>query len=288
MKEPVEPGASAPESLDRDSGFVRELGLFDSSMVVIGAMIGSGIFIVPADMARNIGSAGWLLVAWLFTGVLTIAAALSYGELASMMPRAGGMYVYLREAFSPVCGYLYGWTLFTVIQTGTIAAVAVAFARFLGVLLPAVSEQRYLIPPAAYQRTLCGFAVLGSTGRHFGHRAAYLDKLQGNSLRQDYPESVHLGKGSGSCRAHPGGTNAGREPCGHTRKPAYVLETSRLYAGERRIDRGHYVWPVRGDLRFSIGLLVFGRCLARYYVCGGRSETAGLDDPARADRGDAP
>src|SRR6478735_3755744 len=147
MKEHVEPGASAPESLDRESGFVRELGLFDSSMVVIGAMIGSGIFIVPADMARNIGSAGWLLVAWLFTGVLTIAAALSYGELASMMPRAGGMYVYLRDAFSPVCGYLYGWTLFTVIQTGTIAAVAVAFARFLGVLLPAVSEQHYLIPP---------------------------------------------------------------------------------------------------------------------------------------------
>jgi basic amino acid/polyamine antiporter, APA family len=147
MKEPVEPGASAPESLDRETGFIRELGLFDSSMVVIGAMIGSGIFIVPADMARNIGSAGWLLVAWLFTGVLTVAAALSYGELASMMPRAGGMYVYLREAFSPVWGYLYGWTLFTVIQTGTIAAVAVAFARFFGVLLPAVSEQRYLIPP---------------------------------------------------------------------------------------------------------------------------------------------
>ena len=103
---------------------------------------------------------------------------------------------------------------------------------------------------AAYQRTLCGFAVLRSTGRHSGHRAAYLDKLQGNSLRQDYPESVHLGKGSGACRAYPGGTNARREPCGHTRKPAYVLETSRLYAGERRIDRGHYVWPVRGDLRF--------------------------------------
>src|SRR6185312_13079186 len=87
------------------------------------------------------------LVAWVFTGVLTISAALSYGELASMMPRAGGMYVYLREAFSPVWGFLYGWTLFTVIQTGTIAAVAVAFARFLGVLLPAVSEQRYLVSP---------------------------------------------------------------------------------------------------------------------------------------------
>jgi APA family basic amino acid/polyamine antiporter len=147
MKEPVESSASAPESVDHETGFVRELGLFDSAMVVIGAMIGSGIFIVPADMARNIGSAGWLLAAWVFTGVLTIAAALSYGELASMMPRAGGMYVYLREAFSPVWGFLYGWTLFTVIQTGTIAAVAVAFARFTGVLLPAISEQRYIIPP---------------------------------------------------------------------------------------------------------------------------------------------
>ena len=135
------------QAIDRETGFVRELGLFDSAMVVIGVMIGSGIFIVPADMARNIGSPGWLMVAWAFAGVLTISAALSYGELASMMPRAGGMYVYLREAFSPVWGFLYGWTLFTVIQTGTIAAVAVAFARFSGVLWPAVSEQRYLIAP---------------------------------------------------------------------------------------------------------------------------------------------
>lgn len=147
MKDRVELHPSAPGSIDRDTGFIRELGLFDSSMVVIGAMIGSGIFIVPADMARNIGSAGWFLVAWLVTGALTLAAALSYGELASMMPKAGGMYVYLREAFSPACGFLYGWTLFTVIQTGTIAAVAVAFARFLGVLAPAVSEDRYLISP---------------------------------------------------------------------------------------------------------------------------------------------
>ncbi len=134
-------------SIDQQTGFVRELGLFDSTMVVIGVMIGSGIFIVPAEMARNIGSAGWLLVAWAFAGVLTISAALSYGELASMMPKAGGMYVYLREAFSPLWGFLYGWTLFTVIQTGTIAAVAVAFARFSGVLWPVISEERYLVPP---------------------------------------------------------------------------------------------------------------------------------------------
>lgn len=130
-----------------DSGFIRELGLFDSVMIVIGVMIGSGIFIVTADMSRMIGSAGWTLVAWVVTGVLTIAAAMSYGELASMMPQAGGMYVYLSEAFSPMWGFLYGWTLFTVIQTGTIAAVAVAFARFAGVLWPTLSEQNYIIPP---------------------------------------------------------------------------------------------------------------------------------------------
>lgn len=138
---------SEVEAVDKETGFVRELGLFDSSMIVIGAMIGSGIFIVPADMARNIGSPGWLLVAWLFTAVITVAAALSYGELAAMFPKAGGMYLYLREAFSPIVGFLYGWTLFMVIQTGTIAAVAVAFARYTGVLIPGISEDRYLISP---------------------------------------------------------------------------------------------------------------------------------------------
>jgi APA family basic amino acid/polyamine antiporter len=116
-------------------------------MVVIGVMIGSGIFIVPADMARILGGPGWLLAAWVFAAVLTIAAAFSFGELASMMPGGGGMYLYLREAYSPLWGFLYGWTLFTVIQTGTIAAVAVAFARFLGVLAPSISESRYLVTP---------------------------------------------------------------------------------------------------------------------------------------------
>jgi APA family basic amino acid/polyamine antiporter len=125
----------------------RELGFFDSTMMVAGAMIGSGVFIVAADMARTIGSPGWFLVAWIFAAALTIAAGLSYGELSSMLPGAGGMYLYLREAYSPLWGFLYGWTLFTVIQTGTIAAVAVAFARFLGVLAPAVSESKYLFAP---------------------------------------------------------------------------------------------------------------------------------------------
>src|SRR5690242_12153527 len=116
-------------------------------MVVVGSMIGSGIFLVSAGMGRQTGSPGLLLVAWIVTGVLTIAAALSYGELAGMMPRAGGQYVYLREAYSPLWGFLYGWTLFMVIQTGTIAAVAVAFARFTGVLFPAIAENQYLIAP---------------------------------------------------------------------------------------------------------------------------------------------
>jgi len=130
---------------DRSPGFVRGLGLLDSTMIVAGSMIGSGIFIVSADIARQVGSAGWLLVVWLLTGVLTVIAALSYGELAAMLPRAGGQYVYLREAYSPLWGFLYGWTLFLVIQTGTIAAVAVAFAKFLGVLLPQISESHKFV-----------------------------------------------------------------------------------------------------------------------------------------------
>ncbi|MEO6724737.1 MAG: amino acid permease [Blastocatellia bacterium] len=131
----------------QEEKFVRGLGLLDSTMIVAGSMIGSGIFIVSADMARQLGSPGWLLVAWLITGFLTVVGALSYGELAAMMPKAGGQYVYLREAFSPLWGFLYGWTLFLVIQTGTIAAVAVGFARFLGVLWPKVSETNYLVEP---------------------------------------------------------------------------------------------------------------------------------------------
>src|SRR4029077_8502023 len=110
-------------------------------------MIASGSFIVSPEMARNIGSPGWLLGAWVLTGVLTLIGALSYGELAAMMPRAGGQYVYLREAFSPLWGFLYGSTLFLVIQTGTIAAVAVGFARYFGVLAPWIAEDHYLVPP---------------------------------------------------------------------------------------------------------------------------------------------
>jgi APA family basic amino acid/polyamine antiporter len=154
--------AAAPPTKTEAAHFVRGLGLFDSVMIVIGVMIGSGIFIVSADMARNVGSPGWLLVAWAFAGLLTIFAALSYGELASMMPEAGGMYIFLREAFSPLSGFLYGWTLFTVIQTGTIAAVSVAFARFLGLVWPVVGESNYIIEPI---RLSSGYAVSLSTAQ---------------------------------------------------------------------------------------------------------------------------
>lgn len=130
-----------------ETKFVRGLGLLDSTMIVAGSMIGSGIFIVSADISRQVGSPGWLLVVWVITGLLTLIGALSYGELAAMMPKAGGQYVYLREAFSPLAGFLYGWTLFLVIQTGTIAAVAVGFGRYLGILWPTISETNYLIPP---------------------------------------------------------------------------------------------------------------------------------------------
>src|SRR5688500_19971525 len=130
-----------------DTEFKGGPGLYASTMVVIGAMIGSGIFLVSAEMGRQTGSPGLLLTAWIVTGVLTLAAALSYGELAAMMPRAGGQYVYLREAFSPLWGFLYGWTLFMVIQTGTIAAVAVGFARYFGALVPWIAEDHYLISP---------------------------------------------------------------------------------------------------------------------------------------------
>src|SRR5882724_10829348 len=127
MPETEKTVASPGQPSSPPRGFVQGLGLLDSTMIVAGSMIGSGIFIVSADISRQVGSAGWLLVVWLITGALTVSAALSYGELAAMMPRAGGQYVYLREAYSPLWGFLYGWTLFLVIQTGTIAAVAVGF-----------------------------------------------------------------------------------------------------------------------------------------------------------------
>jgi basic amino acid/polyamine antiporter, APA family len=125
--------------------FKRSLNLVDSTAIVVGSMIGSGIFIVTADMSRTLGSPGWMLLAWVIAGLMTIFAAMTYGELASMMPKAGGQYIYLREAYNPLTGFLYGWTLFTVIQTGSIAAVAMAFSKFSGVLIPWISESNILL-----------------------------------------------------------------------------------------------------------------------------------------------
>ncbi|HEX8078151.1 MAG TPA: amino acid permease, partial [Chthoniobacterales bacterium] len=157
------PGTAATQET-RNGGFVKGLGLLDSTMIVAGSMIGSGIFIVSSIIARQVGSPGWLLVVWIVTGVLTLMAALSYGELAAMMPKAGGQYVYLREAFSPLWGFLYGWTLFLVIQTGTIAAVAVGFGRYTGVLIPWISESNYIIAPirlGSYAFSLSTAQLLG-------------------------------------------------------------------------------------------------------------------------------
>ena len=139
----------------QQSGLVRALGPIDATMIVMGSMIGSGIFITSAESSRLSGAPGWLLLAWAVAGVMTITGALCCSELATMMPRAGGVYVFLREAYGPSIGFLYGWTLFLVIQTGTIAAVAIAFAKFLGVFVAAVSSDSYLVAPIS----LGGYAI---------------------------------------------------------------------------------------------------------------------------------
>ena len=124
--------------MQEETSFKRSLGLVDATMIVAGSMIGSGIFIVSADMARSVGSGSWLILLWVITGIMTVFAAISYGELSSMFPKAGGQYVYLKEAYNPLVGFLYGWSFFSVIQTGTIAAVGVAFSKFAGHFIPAL------------------------------------------------------------------------------------------------------------------------------------------------------
>jgi APA family basic amino acid/polyamine antiporter len=149
--------SAAPEA--SSTKLVRGLGLIDASMIVVGSMIGSGIFIVSAESARLVGAPGWLLVAWAMAGVLTITGALCCAELAAMWPHAGGQYVFLREAYDPSLGFLFGWSLFLIIQTGTIAAVAVAFANFTGVLTSSVSADRYIVAPHGFG----GYAISLST-----------------------------------------------------------------------------------------------------------------------------
>src|SRR5216110_940104 len=137
---PTDAAPSQPQS-----EFVKAMSLTDATMLVAGSMIGSGIFIVSADISRKVGSPWFLLLAWILTGVITLLGELAYGELAAMFPRAGGQYVFLRESMGPLWGFLYGWTLFLVIQTWTIAAVAVAFGRFLGVFFPAISSTHWIV-----------------------------------------------------------------------------------------------------------------------------------------------
>lgn len=149
-------GAAAPET-----ELVKGLGLLDSTMIVVGSMIGSGIFIVSADIARQVQSPALLLIVWIVTGVMTMIGALSYGELAAAMPKAGGQYVYLREAFGPLWGFLYGWSLLTVIQTATVAAVAIAFAKFTGVLIPWFSSTSWILKMGTFGPYRLWFGELG-------------------------------------------------------------------------------------------------------------------------------
>ena len=153
------------ESPGDQPSLVRRLGPLDATMIVVGSMIGSGVFITSAESARLTGAPGWLLLAWAVAGVMTITGALCCSELATMMPRAGGVYVFLREAYGPSLGFLFGWTLFLVIQTGTIAAVAVAFAKFVGVFAPAIATDNYLIKPI---HLFGGYAISLSTEQLVG------------------------------------------------------------------------------------------------------------------------
>ncbi|GAB3564190.1 amino acid permease [Spirosoma luteolum] len=147
---------------DEKTEFKRSLSLLDSTLIVSGSMIGSGVFIVSADMARNLGASGWLLALWVLTGLLTVAAALSYGELAGMMPKAGGQYIYIQRAYNRLAGFVYGWTVFAVIQTGTIAAVAVAFTKFSAVFMPALGPENVLLALGPIKVTLGSLYAIGS------------------------------------------------------------------------------------------------------------------------------
>ncbi|MDJ1484846.1 amino acid permease [Cytophagaceae bacterium YF14B1] len=144
-----------------ENGFKPRLDLLDATMIVAGSMIGSGIFIVSSEIARNVGGAGYLIAMWVLAGVVTIIAALSYGELSAMFPKAGGQYIYLKEAYNPLVGFLYGWAFFTVIQTGTIAAVGVAFAKFTSYLIPVVSEDNHLIELGGLHITAAQLTSIG-------------------------------------------------------------------------------------------------------------------------------
>ena len=259
-----------------DQKFVRGLGLLDSTMLVAGSMIGSGIFIVSADIARLVGSPGWLLVVWTVTGVLTLLAALCYGELAAMMPRAGGQYVYLREAYSPLWGFLYGWTLFLVIQTGTIAAVAVAFARFLGVFTDAVSPTRWILPPIMlsqrYAVSLSTQQLVAIANHHiFDHR-----EYARPAAWETHPKCLHVREDAVALRI--GGawyfyrTQLGRAP----RQLREFLDADRCFSDHirsavRRSGLRHRqrAWNGYRDLCWTGWFPVFRRRLEQHHIYRG-------------------
>ena len=236
--------------------FVRGLGLLDSTMLVAGSMIGSGIFIVSSIIGRQVGAPGWLLVVWIVTGVLTLMAALSYGELAAMMPKAGGQYVYLREAFSPLWGFLYGWTLFLVIQTGTIAAVAVGFARYMGVLVPWVSESNYLIQPIR----LGGYAISLSTAQLVGLLLiALLTFMNTLGLKLGkIVQNIFTTAKTGAHRADPP-RHCGRAPIRGGRGEFFrFLEFAwRIARSWKGSHRGNWIRTVRWHLRRANELALF-------------------------------
>ncbi|MBD2751635.1 APC family permease [Spirosoma validum] len=162
MAENLPNSVSTTDGVAEPTEFNRSLSLIDSTLIVSGSMIGSGVFIVSADMARNLGSSGWLLMLWVLTGLLTVAAALSYGELAGMMPKAGGQYIYIQRAFGKLTGFVYGWTVFMVIQTGTIAAVAVAFTKYTAVFIPALGPDNVLMALGPIKITLGSLFAISS------------------------------------------------------------------------------------------------------------------------------
>jgi APA family basic amino acid/polyamine antiporter len=182
--------------LHQDKELVKGLGLTSATMLVMGSMIGSGIFIVSEEISREVTSPALLIGAWLITGFLTIVGALTYGELAAMMPRAGGQYVYLRESLGPLWGFLYGWTLFLVIQTGTIAAVGVAFGKFLGIFWPAVSSTHWIVHLWKVPKFAIGPMMLG--GMDVGLNTHNLD-----DIRRFHPEHLHHRESRGPARPGP-------------------------------------------------------------------------------------
>ena len=241
------------------TGLVRELGTIDATMIVMGAMIGSGIFITSAESARLVGAPGWLLAAWALAGLMTISGAICAAEIAAMMPRAGGQYVFLREAYSPMFGFLFGWAMFLVVQTGTIAAVAVAFAKFLGVFCPAIAAE-----PIRSSSPIRSLRPLRAEPLHPAARRRRLDRLpdgrqhEGPEARQMDPEHVHLHQDGRAARPDRRRPDAGRN-CESGRLDVVMVEPDgqRLELADRLSD-GRLPVEAGPALMFLLGLAMIG------------------------------